>query len=246
MSRIYVDLRDSVWETDDIAPAVSDGFVLSATQTDAALLNECARRGVSVAVKVSHGDDQTVTQLAAVAPEYIFFICDAGLSEADRLRDLAPNARWIAMTDVYKVAASYSFANDDYESGFKTYKLNPSTLEERRVKDGGLLLEDWLDRAKHLKFDLVWLESSEARKVGKGFDLIAARRAAKAMNGGVWISGGAATLNHVRNLANECMTYGVVLDRELVNEVGIDALRGIWRPVEDKSATVEIQTQAAV
>lgn len=236
MTTIYMDVRDLSLQAEDVASAASDGFVFSTAQADAAFLRQCGQQGVKTIVMVSTGDDQIVSQLCAEKMDDVCFVCDAGLTETNRLRALAPDARWIAKTDVYKVASSYSFGNDEYTSGFKTYKLNPATLDERRVRDSALLLDDWLDRAKYLKFDLVWLESSEAREVGKGFDLIAAREAAKAMNGGVWISGGATTEKHVRNLANECMVSGVVLDKILIDEAGISTLRGIWRPEEEKVA----------
>ena len=235
MTTIYTDMRDLSCKAEDIASAASDGFVFSAAQADAEFLRQCIQQGVKTTVLVSKGDDQIVSQLCAAQSDEVSFVCDAGLTETNRLRALAPNARWIAKTDVYKVEASYSFGNDEYDSGFKTYKLNPATVDERRVSDSNLLLDDWLDRAKHLNIDLVWLESSEAREVGKGFDLIAARRAAKAMNGGVLISGGATNEKHVRNLANECMVSGVVLDKCLIDEAGISALRGIWRPEEDRT-----------
>lgn len=234
MTTIYMDMQNVSLQAENVAPAASDGFIFSAVQADAAFLHQCGQRGVKATVMVSQGDDQAVFQLCAEHMDDVCFVCDAGLTETVRLRALAPDARWVAKTDVYKVAPSYSFGDDDYVSCFKTYKINPTTLDERRVTDSALLLDDWLDRAKHLNIDAVWLDSSEAREVGKGFDLIAARQAAKVMNGEVWISGGATIEKHVRNLANECMVSGVVLDKSLIDAAGISTLRGIWRSDEEK------------
>lgn len=187
----------------------------------------CLERGMDVFVVVSEGDDEIVRRLSEEKGSGVYFACDAGLTEADRLRGLAPSSQWVPVTDVYKVEASYSFAGDAYQGGFKTYQLNPGSFEERRVRDGGLLLADWVDRAKHLGFERVWIDSSEAQTVGKGFDLIAARRTSRDMDGRLWVSGGGTTLEHVQNLINECAIGSIVVDGQFLADTGEDRLRSV-------------------
>jgi len=228
MSGIIVDFRAGGSAPDSVAELGCDGSAIPCKRDDfEAALTACLSCGMDTYAVVSAGDDEAVERLYADKGPALFFACDAGLTETARLRELAPGTQWVPIADVYKSEASYDFAGDAYQGGFKTYQMNPSTFEERRVHDNGLLLADWIDRAKHLGFERVWIDSSEAQNVGKGFDLIAARRASKEMDGGVWFSGGGTTLDHVRNLMNECPINSVVLSGDMIAEIGMAELRAV-------------------
>jgi|GEM_PF-1768572 len=228
MTGIILDWRTSSCDQHQISTSGCDGAVISChTDGFEVGMDSCLERGMDAFVVVSAGDDEIVERLFAEKGSGIYFICDAGLTETARLRDLAPLTQWVPVTDVYKVEASYAFDANAYQGGFKTYQLNPGSYEERRVRGGGLQLADWVERSKYLGFERVWIDSSEAEAVGKGFDLIAARRTSRDMNGGLWVSGGGTTLAHVQNLLNECAIGSVVVGGPFLAGVEIDQLRSV-------------------
>lgn len=228
MTGIILDGRASACDQEQYAEFGCDGVAINChADAFADELNVCLGLGMDVFAVVSQGDDEVVQRLYAEKGAAVCFACEGGLTETARLRELAPDAQWVPITDVYKVDASYTFTANAYQEGFKTFQLNPGSFEERRVNDGGLSLTDWVDRAKHLGFERVWLDSSEAQAVGKGFDLIAARRTSRDLDGGVWMSGGGTTLDHVRNLTNECPVNSIVVDKAFLEEVGMGELRGV-------------------
>lgn len=151
------------------------------------------------------------------------WVRDDGLEQVARLRDRWPEQEWIPRLSVYSPEVSYRFSGQAIGEGFSFYMPDTAAINGWRVVDGDIPLDEQVTRAVTLGFSTLWLHSDGADSRAKGLDLEMLDK----VRGGpldIWISGGAANSDHLRNLARTEGAAAVVVNERLVRDKGIDPL----------------------
>lgn len=156
--------------------------------------------------------------------DHCYWIASGGLVETARLQDQWPALNWVPHLTVYKPSLSYRFSGPAIGEGFSFYIPDMAAIKGWQVTDRDLSLIEAITRATELGFNSLWLHSQEAELQAKG---LALEMLEKTYGGplAIWISGGAAELKHLNNLARVGGVEAVVVNEKLVRESGIDALR---------------------
>jgi len=223
-TRLIFDLRRAPAGDEELAGcAQADGLVLGAGVDPAAVplsangwLALCGR-DPETAIEQCNGREMLLVQ-------------DAGLEQLARCRDQWPELHWLPRAQVYRTPARFDFQPEFHGEGFKVYMPNLATYRTYRVARDELELRAWLARACALGFARVWLAGTDAEAAGKGLDLEMLDAARRDHTGKLWISGGATTSAHLRNLARGGGADAVVLPFELALAEGARGLRDALAP----------------
>lgn len=156
-------------------------------------------------------------------------VVDGGLENCARLRDEKPNLTWLPRLIAYKPEVVYRMSDYPGE-GFRFYAPDTSAIRGYRVDDGDRTLREVLVQAKSLGFSELWLHARDAARERSGLDLDLLDRARQQFGGGIWLSGGAATSQHLVNLAREGGAGVVVVDAGLLASIGMAALTTALAP----------------
>ena len=158
--------------------------------------------------------------------EGVSWVCDHGLEATARLQETFPDLSFVPRLDVYKPDVRYQFSPTFHGEGFKVYVPDTGAIKGYRVTEGNITLEleDAIARADHFGFQQLWLNSSNAQDENKGFDLDMLERARYQFKGGLWISGGAAKLQYLENLARCGGAQVAIVTELLLKEHGCEAL----------------------
>ena len=171
--------------------------------------------------------------------DFCRWVGDGGLDNIARLRDRWPELEWIPRLTVYRPKVSYRFSGQSLGEGFSFYMPDTAAINGCRVVDGDAPLAEEVTRAVTLGFSTLWLHSGEADSRATGLDLEMLDK----VHGGpldIWISGGAANSEHLRNLAKTNGAAAVVVNKRLVRETGIDPLIEALAPEAEIPETVPI------
>lgn len=147
-------------------------------------------------------------------------VVDRGLDECARLRDAWPALSVMPRLVVYKPEVVYRLS--DYPGdGFKFYAPDTAAIRGYCVTDGDQPLGRALERAKALGFDTLWLHARDAAEAQRGLDLDLLERARRDFGEGLWVSGGAGEVRHLRNLAREGGVAAVVIGPALLEGASV-------------------------
>lgn len=149
------------------------------------------------------------------------WVCDRGLEEAARLRDLQPQLRWIPRLNVTRAQVSYRFSGPAVGEGFSFYMPDTAAIKGWRV--AGMPLEAALARVTALGFDELWLHSPVAVTRCRGLDLDLLEKTQRA-DWAVWLSGGVGDAVHLRNLARVGGASAVIVDAAVAQDCSIASL----------------------
>lgn len=218
-NKLYVDLSEI---TGPLAPeavlAAADGYVLSTTEVPLRL----ETTGKDILLQDVLSQEPFEPEMANLAHTHI---CRLGLAETASLRDEFPDLAWIPRVDVARLETAYHFPTTHYSESFRTYQPVFSSEGPYRVSDGDTALKPWLERAQALGFETVWLHNSQFATSDTGLDLDLRELALKTWNGDLWLSGGAATMMHIRYLVQEGGLGALVIPFDLACALGCDKIR---------------------
>ena len=215
---LFIDLSN-VTETvpDEADLSHASGFVVSEPALPEGLLP-----GDGILTFLDVSPRETSELLPDGAPA--IHVCPHGLEETARQREKYPEVTWFPRTDVHRLKTGYYFPASHYDEGFRTYRPIIPEGGDYRCADGDTPLTEWLKRAKEMGFTQVWLHAPEAERAGRGLDLDMLELARAAWPGGLWLSGGATTPEHLGNLVREGGAEGVVVPLAMALAHGCDAL----------------------
>lgn len=157
------------------------------------------------------------------------WVRDEGLEQVAKLRDRWPEQEWIPRLTIYRPEVSYRFSGQSIGEGFSFYMPDTGAIYGWRVVDGDTPLIDAVTRVVTLGFSTLWLHSEEADSRAMGLELEMLDK----VSGGpldIWISGGAASSEHLRNLAKMDGAAAVIVNERLAREAGIDQLQQALTP----------------
>jgi hypothetical protein len=222
-NKLYVDLSET---SDAFAPEAvleaADGYILATSDLPSALDIE----GKDILLQDVLSQEPFERQMADQAQAHI---CRLGLAETAGLRDEFPDLAWIPRVDVTRLETAYHFPTTNYSECFRTFQPVFPSDGPFRVSDGETALSPWLERAKALGFDTIWLHNSQYEAYGTGLDLDLRELALKTWGGNLWLSGGASTMMHVRYLVQEGGLDALVIPLDLACELGCDKIRTALR-----------------
>ena len=156
-------------------------------------------------------------------------VVDGGLDECARLRDAWPALSLLPRLVVYKPEVVYRLS--DYPGdGFKFYAPDTAAIRGYCVTDGDQPLGCALERAKALGFDTLWLHERDAAEARRGLDLDLLERARRDFGDGLWLSGGASEVRHLRNLAREGGAAAVVIGPAFLEGASVADLTAALAP----------------
>ena len=204
----------------------SEGYEWTAG-ADALILDPCRcgveefqQMPVDKAVVVAGDPEKNLDWLQT---DFCRWVGDGGLDNLARIRDRWPEQEWIPRLTVYRPEVSYRFSGQSLGEGFSFYMPDTSAINGCRVVDGDAPLAEEVTRAVTLGFSTLWLHSGDADSKAMGLDIEMLDK----VQGGpldIWISGGVASSEHLRNLAKTDGAAAVVVNERLVRETGIDPL----------------------
>lgn len=141
----------------------------------------------------------------------------------------------VPRAEVRQSASRYAFVPARPGEGFSTYRLDPGSVADFLVVEGGreTRLVDWLKRAVELGFQTAWLHGVDAAGARRGFPIELLRKARRLAPGMTfWLSGGGWAPRHFARLAAEESVAAVVVPERDFAALGPDALRAAMAPIE--------------
>jgi len=222
--RLFLELRSAPTTDEAIANcALADGLALAAAVDPATV--PCAPHGMLLLC-----GHEPAAAIEGGGGHEVALVPDTGLDKLARRRDGWPQLNWIPRARVYRAPARFDFQTEYHGEGFKMYMPNLTTYRTYRVAREELELRVWLDRARELGFSRIWLAGMDAEDAGNGLDLEMLDAARRHYSDTIWMSGGATSPAHLRNLAREGSADAVVLPLQFAASEGMGALRTALAP----------------
>lgn len=228
-NKLYVDLTQATGPLPpEAALEEADGYVLSSPGLPAGL--RTAGKDLLFLDTVSGGAiDPDTTELIHT------HISKSGLAEIARLRDEYPDRTWIPQVDVARLETAYHFPTTHYSEGFRTYQPVFPARSPYRASDRDTPIGSWLEKAADLGFETVWLHRSHSAAAGTGLDLDLRELALEHWSGNLWLSGGVATLMHVKYLVQEGGLDALIIPPDLACTLGCEQIATALRWGSDRS-----------
>ncbi|MEA3276017.1 MAG: hypothetical protein U9Q81_12135 [Pseudomonadota bacterium] len=168
-------------------------------------------------------------------------VVDGGLDACARLRDASPELSWTPRLIAYRPEVRYQMSTSHGQAGFKFYAPDTAAIRGYRVSDGDLPLYASLQRARELGFGTLWLHAQHAAEQGRGLDLDLLERAKRVFHDGLWLSGGATGLRHLRNLTRAGGVPVLVVEPGLLAEADGQVMADALAPPPPPEAPIHFE-----
>jgi len=236
MTEMFLEIKHAL--PDDYNPerlAGLSGLVVDGTRVRP---EECAPLEVPVTALTGADGDDLAAWCGATEP---MRVVDGGLDTCARLRDATPELLWMPRLTAYRPEVRYRMSTSHGEAGFKFYAPDTAALRGYRVSDGDQSLQAALERTRKLGFDRLWLHARHAADQKRGLDLDLLERARRVYKNGLWFSGGATSVDHLKNLARAGGVGTLVVGPELVEKLRGDELLDALAPPAPREEPIHFQ-----